>query len=65
MQNLGSFLKLQKGWNIEHYTIDKDPRNLARFFDIIFTEIIGLVSGVGNCVGAVFMFLLMVIQVVV
>ena len=64
MQNMASFLKLQRVGS-SNISQGKDPRNLARLFDIIFTEIIGLVSGVGNCVGAVFMFLLMVIQVVV
>ena len=64
MQNKASFLKSQRVGS-SNISLGKDPRNLARLFDITFTEIIGLVSGVGNCVGAVFMFLLMVIQVVV
>ena len=64
MQNMASFLKLQRVGS-SNISLGKDPKNLARLFDITFTEIIGLVSGVGNCVGAVFMFLLMVIQVVV
>ena len=61
---MASFLKLKRVGS-SNISQGKDPRNLARLFDITFTEIIGLVSGVGNCVGAVFMFLLMVIQVVV